>query len=181
MDDVQQRVPSARSDSSARTPQQQDRPPLSDEQISEFREAFTLYDKDGSGCIRASDLGTVMRSLGYQEGLRASGCARPDTCDRDGQVRLRTRHLEANTLRPGRMDDVQQRVPSARSDSSARTPQQQDRPPLSDEQISEFREAFTLYDKDGSGCIRASDLGTVMRSLGYQPTEAQVAVRERCL
>ncbi|KAH7966809.1 hypothetical protein HPB49_019660 [Dermacentor silvarum] len=73
------------------------------------------------------------------------------------------------------MDDVQQPVPLARSDSSSRTSQQPERHPLSDEQISEFREAFTLYDKDGSGCIRASDLGTVMRSLGYHPTEAQVA------
>ncbi|KAL1417041.1 hypothetical protein MTO96_027243 [Rhipicephalus appendiculatus] len=73
------------------------------------------------------------------------------------------------------MDDVQQRAPSARSDASSKSPQHKERAPLSEEQISDFREAFTLYDKDGSGSIRASDLGTVMRSLGYQPTEAQVA------
>ncbi|KAK8761915.1 uncharacterized protein LOC144123396 [Amblyomma americanum] len=78
------------------------------------------------------------------------------------------------------MDGARQRRKSAGLDSPSKSPdkqqeQQQDRPPLTEEQISEFREAFTLYDKEGSGSIRASDLGTVMRSLGYNPTEAQVA------
>ncbi|KAJ6304360.1 hypothetical protein OIU77_018096 [Salix suchowensis] len=45
---------------------------------------------------------------------------------------------------------------------------------LTDDQISEFKEAFSLFDKDGDGCITTKELGTVMRSLGQNPTEAEL-------
>ncbi|KAG0431768.1 hypothetical protein HPB47_021476 [Ixodes persulcatus] len=56
---------------------------------------------------------------------------------------------------------------------------QQDKRQLTEEEITEFREAFTLFDKESSGAIKASDLGTVMRSLGYSPTEADIKVFDR--
>ena len=44
---------------------------------------------------------------------------------------------------------------------------------LNPEQIAEFKEAFLLFDKDGDGTITSGELGTVMRSLGQNPTEAE--------
>ena len=45
---------------------------------------------------------------------------------------------------------------------------------LSEEQIAEFKEAFSLFDKDGDGTITTKELGTVMRSLGQNPTESEL-------
>ena len=37
---------------------------LSKEQISDFREAFSLFDHDENGSISASELGQVLKALG---------------------------------------------------------------------------------------------------------------------
>lgn len=36
--------------------------------------------------------------------------------------------------------------------------------------LSEFKEAFMLFDKDEDGTITMAELGVVMRSLGQRPT-----------
>ncbi|XP_060087734.1 calmodulin-A-like [Heteronotia binoei] len=45
---------------------------------------------------------------------------------------------------------------------------------LTEEQIAEFKEAFSLFDKDGDGTVTTKELGTVMRSLGQNSTEAEL-------
>ena len=45
---------------------------------------------------------------------------------------------------------------------------------FSEKQIEEFKEAFSLFDKDGDGSISTKELGIVMRSLGQNPTESEI-------
>ena len=47
-------------------------------------------------------------------------------------------------------------------------------PSKRDINIAEFQEAFSLFDKDGDGTITTKELGTVMRSLGQNPTEQEL-------
>ncbi|KAI8520440.1 hypothetical protein Bbelb_001940 [Branchiostoma belcheri] len=45
---------------------------------------------------------------------------------------------------------------------------------LSEQQIIEYREAFSVYDKDGDGIIAIKELFKVMWSLGQNPTESEM-------
>ena len=46
---------------------------------------------------------------------------------------------------------------------------------LTEEQIAEFKEAFSLFDKDGDGTIETkSELGSIMRSLEQNSTEDEL-------
>jgi len=45
---------------------------------------------------------------------------------------------------------------------------------LSEEQQAQFKQAFSLFDTDNDGSITADELGTVMRSLGQDPTEQEI-------
>jgi len=47
---------------------------------------------------------------------------------------------------------------------------------LTEEQIAEFKEAFLIFDKDGDGSISTKELGTVMRSLGQNPTDQELKI-----
>ena len=46
---------------------------------------------------------------------------------------------------------------------------------LTEGQIAEYKEAFDFFDKDGDGTITAKELGAVMRLLGYNPSDADLA------
>jgi len=40
--------------------------------------------------------------------------------------------------------------------------------------FTEFKEAFGVFDKDGDGTITTKELSTVLRSIGNNPTEAEL-------
>merc|ERR1712216_291465 len=46
---------------------------------------------------------------------------------------------------------------------------------LSDEQKAELREAFDLFDTDGSGAVDAAELHTAMKALGFEPKKEEIA------
>ncbi|MEQ2303790.1 Calcium-binding protein 8, partial [Ameca splendens] len=47
---------------------------------------------------------------------------------------------------------------------------------LSTEELGEIREAFRVLDRDGNGFISKQELGMAMRSLGYMPSEVELAI-----
>ncbi|XP_034528706.1 calcium-binding protein 5 isoform X1 [Ailuropoda melanoleuca] len=46
--------------------------------------------------------------------------------------------------------------------------------PLGQDEIEELREAFLEFDKDKDGFISCKDLGNLMRTMGYMPTEMEL-------
>lgn len=45
---------------------------------------------------------------------------------------------------------------------------------ITEEQLDELKEAFAVYDMNRDGSITTRELGTVMRQLGQNPTEAEI-------
>uniref|UniRef100_A0A3Q1GSZ0 Calcium binding protein 5a n=1 Tax=Acanthochromis polyacanthus TaxID=80966 RepID=A0A3Q1GSZ0_9TELE len=45
---------------------------------------------------------------------------------------------------------------------------------LADDEIDELRDAFNEFDKDKDGLITCKDLGNLMRTMGYMPTEMEL-------
>ncbi|KAH3713721.1 calmodulin-A-like [Dreissena polymorpha] len=118
---------------------------LTDEQVSEFKEAFTLFDKDADGTITTRELGTVMRSLG-QNPTETELQAMINEVDADGNGTID--FPEFLTMMAKKMKDCD-----------------------SEEEI---REAFRVFDKDGNGQISASELRHVMTKIGEKLTDEEV-------
>jgi calmodulin len=41
-----------------------------------------------------------------------------------------------------------------------------------------LKEAFNIFDKDGDGKVKTSELGALIRSLGKNPSQAEVKVKK---
>lgn len=47
---------------------------------------------------------------------------------------------------------------------------------LPEEKIQEYRDIFSFFDRDGGGTITSVELGQVMRTFGWSPTEGDLQV-----
>ncbi|VEL36621.1 unnamed protein product [Protopolystoma xenopodis] len=118
---------------------------LTEEQISEFKEAFSLFDKDGDGAITIKELGTVMRSLGQNP--------------TDDELRDMINEVDADGN--GTIDFPEFLTMMARK--------------MKDTDIDEeIREAFRVFDRDGDGYISTSELMHVMNNLGEKLTTEEI-------
>ena len=105
--------------------------------MAELEQVFKKFDVNGDGKISASELGSIMGSLGHpatEEALKKM-IVEVDT-DGDGFIDL-NEFVELNT----KGVDF-------------------------DEAMENLKDAFSVYDMDGNGVISADELQKVMRSLG---------------
>merc|ERR1712113_423131 len=116
-----------------------------EEQIAEFKEAFSLFDKDGDGTITTKELGTVMRSLG-QNPTEAELQDMINEVDADGNGTID--FPEFLSLQARKMKDT--------------------------DTEEELVEAFKVFDRGGTGFISAAELRHVMSNLGEKITDEEM-------
>ncbi|KAL4237816.1 hypothetical protein ACF0H5_002528 [Mactra antiquata] len=119
---------------------------LTEEQIAEFREAFSLFDKDGDGTMTTKELGTVMRSFGL------------DPSQRELQEMVAEVDVDGN----GEIDFDEFLMMMAKK--------------LNDvDHEAEMKEAFEIFDRENNGFITHADLKFVMCQLGEKLTDEEVS------
>nr|XP_034326667.1 calmodulin, flagellar-like [Crassostrea gigas] len=112
---------------------------LTEKQIAEYKGIFSLFVKDVDGTVTTKELCSQMRSRGFDP-RRMIG-----EIDADGNGTIDFK--EFLTMMANKMEEHQTEH-------------------LTKEQRAEFKEAFSLFDKDGDGSIKTKELGAVMKSLG---------------
>ncbi|KAL9657491.1 hypothetical protein ABK040_016757 [Willaertia magna] len=129
---------------------------LTDEQIQEYKEAFSLFDSDGDGAILAKELGTVMRALGLNpsqnelDEMIKSVDGKENGGNGNGTIDFK----EFLVLMQKKMND--------------------------NESEDEVVEAFKVFDRDNDGVISAAELRHILTSMGEKlnEEEAEDFIRE---
>ena len=118
---------------------------LSDEEIQDLRDAFSMIDRDRDGLITARELGEAIAKLG-QYASEAELNIMIERVDRSGQGSIDFDTFLEMMVHEGRPADLEK----------------------------ELRIAFDVLDKDSDGFISALELSQVMRSLGEKLTNDEV-------
>merc|ERR1712070_427528 len=122
----------------ARSKGKSGKPELTEEQKQEIREAFDLFDTDGSGTIDAKELKVAMRALGFEPKKEEIKKLISDI-DKDGSGTIDfNEFLEMMTAKMGKKDSKE-----------------------------EILKAFRLFDDDETGKISFKNLKRVAKELGH--------------
>ena len=121
------------------------RPGLSEDEVEEIKEAFDLFDNDGSGAISVNELTSAMQSLGFdvKHAVVYNMVADLDA-DGSGEIEF------------GEFLDV---MTAKLSDKNTKE---------------EIDRVFKLFDKDRNGTLEADDLSRVCKELGEDMTEEDI-------
>jgi calmodulin len=118
---------------------------LAEGQVSELKEAFDLFDKNGDGRIPTKELGTMMRSLGQNPS--------------DSELQDMIDEVDADNT--GTIDFTEFLTMMARKMKETDSEE-------------EIKEAFKIFDRDGGGFISAAELRQVMTSLGENLNDDEI-------
>ena len=121
------------------------RPGLSEDEVEEIKEAFDLFDNDGSGAISVNELTSAMSSLGFDV-KHAVVYNMVSDLDADG----------SGEIEFGEFLDV---MTAKISDKNTKE---------------EIDRIFKLFDKDRNGTLEADDLSRVCKELGEDMSEEDV-------
>eukprot|EP00030_Apusomonadida_sp_AF-17_P003067 a344326_281.p1 GENE.a344326_281~~a344326_281.p1 ORF type:complete len:183 (+),score=90.89 a344326_281:30-551(+) len=121
------------------------KPELTEEQRQEIREAFDLFDTDGSGTIDARELKVAMRALGFEPKKEEIRKMIADI-DKDGSGQIE--FAEFAELMTTRMSERDSRE--------------------------EILKAFRLFDSDSTGRVTFRDLKRVAKELGENLTDEEL-------
>ncbi|XP_069118629.1 uncharacterized protein [Argopecten irradians] len=118
---------------------------LTDSQLREVKEAFSLFDLNGDGRVTTKDLGSLVRSLGINPSeVEVKQMARE--ADIDGTGKIEYREFVAMFTRHANNVSTEE----------------------------EIIDAFRVFDKEGNGYISAAELRHVMLNLGEKLQEEEV-------
>jgi Ca2+-binding EF-hand superfamily protein len=131
------KAPSRKSPAGRFDPSDYVKPGLTEDDIEEIKEAFDLFDSDGSGTVEPSELKNAMVSLGF-EAKNATLFHMVSDLDKDGSGAID-------------FEEFLQMMTSTMSDEDTRE---------------DIRKVFVLFDIDKTGHINIKNLRKVVRDLG---------------
>jgi len=117
---------------------------LSEEKLQEYRDIFSFFDRDGGGTITTVELGQVMRTFGWTP-TEGELQELISEIDQDGNGCISFNEFVWLMTREIHDADIEE----------------------------EIREAFRVFDREGHGFITASDLTTVLQTLGDKLSTAE--------
>jgi len=118
---------------------------LSDDQIAEYQETFSLFDNKGDGKIFAHQLGEVLRSVGQNP-------------------------TEAEVKKCGYHQDPDKRITFEQFLPILATISKNREPPV----VEDFIEGFRVFDKEQNGFIHSAELRHLLTNLGERLTDDEV-------